>query len=340
MIHSVHKFLHRYLNSLWYDTPGILNLLLLPISGLYQIIIFFRKHYYKRRYSLNTQTKLPVIVVGNITVGGTGKTPFVIWLADFLIQHGYKPGIISRGYGGKSAIYPLQVQKDAKVSIVGDEAVLLARRTSCPVIIAPNRIEALQYIEKNTSCNIVISDDGLQHYKLKRQIEVVIVDGARMFGNEYCLPAGPLREPLSRLKSVDFIVINGDDAQQFTDTNVYQMELLQNEFYNISSPELKVSYEDFLGQPVHAVAGIGHPERFFQALIQKGLSVEAHEFPDHYIYQEKDLHFHHDKECRIIMTEKDAVKCESFADYRYWCAKIDAALSSPFEESLLEKLRE
>jgi len=339
MIHLVHKFLHRYVNKLWYSSPSIGNLLLLPFSVIYQFVILTRKYIYQKYFLSSTQINAPVIVVGNITVGGTGKTPFVIWLVEFLIQKGYRPGIISRGYGGKGAIYPLQVQLDSDVTIVGDEAVLLKRRTSCPVVISPNRIQALQYLKKNTNCNIVVSDDGLQHYKLPRQIEIVIVDGERMFGNEYCLPAGPLREPMSRLETVDFIIINGGEHFSFEDKNVFPMKLSQKDFYNIVTPELKGTYEDFLSQPIHVVAGIGNPERFFQSLIQQGMSIQAHEFPDHYVYKENDLNFHHDKECRIIMTEKDAVKCESFADYRYWCARVDAQLTEDLEVALLQKLK-
>lgn len=279
-----------------------------------------------------TKLNIPIIIVGNITVGGTGKTPLVIWLVRFLQEHNYKPGIVSRGYGGKNKIFPQKVDSDSDTQQMGDEAVLLARRAGCPVIIAPKRVNAVRYLLNNTDCNIVISDDGLQHYALARDIEIAVIDGERRFGNRWCLPAGPLREPISRLETVDFIVTNGGEVG----LGEYGMSLIPGDIYNISDPTLKANLNDFAGQAVHAIAGIGNPDRFFGTLRELGLSIFQHRFPDHYQFAHKDIDFK--DEAKIIMTEKDAVKCETFADYRYWCLPVEAELDAVFGEKLLEKL--
>lgn len=292
---------------------------------------------------MNNNNAVPVVVVGNIAVGGTGKTPLVIWLAMFLIKNGYRPGIVSRGYGGKQLDFPYRVSPKSDVKLTGDEALLLARKTECPVVISPDRLLAVNYLTQNTDCNIIISDDGLQHYKLARQIEIVVVDAERLFGNGLCLPAGPLREPLSRLKTVDYIVMNCSGENENLnhlkmDCPVFSMTLESRQFYNIASPTLWASRDDFLGGPVHAVAGIGNPARFFKSLVSQGLSVLSHEFPDHYCYTENDFKFDDHPNSRIIMTEKDAVKCESFADYRFWCQPVMAVLEDQLGASMLEKL--
>jgi tetraacyldisaccharide 4'-kinase len=310
-------------SKFWYGEPSLLTYLLSPFSGLFRVIIYWRRKYLS---SKKISFPVPIIVVGNVTVGGTGKTPFVIWLSNFLKEKGFKPGIVSRGYGGKSSAYPLEVLSNSDPFIVGDESILLARRTNCPVVIDPNRVSATAYLLKNYPCNIIISDDGLQHYKLSRDIEIVIVDGDREYGNGFCLPAGPLREPLSRLNEVDFIVINNST-----------MKLISGKFYNLASPELKADVSSFQGEPVHAIAGIGNPERFFKSLRQLGLTIWPHSFPDHYRFTEKDLHFN--GESKIIMTEKDAVKCETLIDYRHWCLPVEAVVDEKVGEGILEKLK-
>lgn len=321
------NFRNYFLNS-WYNPRAFLPYFLWPFSQLYKLIIVIRKKLIKP-----TTFNIPVIIVGNITVGGTGKTPLVIWLAKFLKEKNYKPGIVSRGYGGKTSIYPQVVTSDSDVQHVGDEAILLARHAQCPVIIDPDRVNAVRYLLNNTDCNIVISDDGLQHYKLGRDIEIAVIDGVRRFGNRWCLPAGPLREPISRLDTVDFIVTNGGEIG----IGEIEMKLIPGEIYNLSDVNLKAECDDFSGHAVHAIAGIGNPDRFFNSLRKLGLTIFQHSFPDHYQFSENDIDFKDD--AKIIMTEKDAVKCEAFADYRSWCMPVEAELEAEFGERLLAKLQ-
>lgn len=313
----------------WYGEPTLLNYVLLPFSWIYRVIVFCRRYFLLKK---QVHFNFPVIVVGNMTVGGTGKTPFVIWLANFLKENGFNPGIVSRGYGGKSATYPKEVHPDSDPCITGDEPLLIAQHTQCPVVIDPDRVNAVNYLLKHHHCDCVISDDGLQHYRLGRSIEIVIVDGERHFGNQYCLPAGPLREPLSRLNQVDFTVINGE----FPDDTQYSMTLLPDLFCNVMSPDIKADFNDFLGQPIHAIAGIGNPDRFFNLLRSKGLSILPHYFKDHHKFVEKDFDF--DRENKILMTEKDAVKCKLFADYRYWYLPVRAEVDQKLVEEVLKKL--
>jgi tetraacyldisaccharide 4'-kinase len=253
-----------YLVNSWHNPRAFLPYFLWPFSQLYKLIIYLRKKMIKPK-----KLNIPIIIVGNITVGGTGKTPLVIWLVKFLQEHNYKPGIVSRGYGGKNKIFPQNVYSDSDTQQMGDEAVLLARRAGCPVIIDPNRVNAVRYLLNHTDCNIVISDDGLQHYALARDIEIAVIDGERRFGNRWCLPAGPLREPISRLETVDFIVTNGGEVG----LGEYGMSLIPGEIYNISDPTLKAHLNDFAGQAVHAIAGIGNPDRFFGTLRELGVSI-------------------------------------------------------------------
>jgi tetraacyldisaccharide 4'-kinase len=245
----------------------------------------------------------------------------------------------------------LEISPATDPEISGDEPLILARRTGCPVVISPNRVEALEFLLKNHGVDIVISDDGLQHYSLERAMEIVIVDGERGFGNQCCLPMGPLREPLSRLNSVDFMVINQNIQtgkihewlQKFDamiqKQNIYEMTVISDNYYNIAIPELNATSDDFAGQPVHGVAGIGNPRKFFDLLVQKGLAVLAHEFPDHHVYRETDFHFNEEKENKIIMTEKDAVKCEKFADYRYWYLPISAQIPLKLGDEIVKSLQ-
>jgi tetraacyldisaccharide 4'-kinase len=272
-----------------------------------------------------------VIIVGNITVGGTGKTPFVIWLAQWLKAQGYHPGIVSRGVGGEKQTTPYRVEKKDLPAKVGDEAVLLKQRTDCPLVICIDRAAAVRDLLQYANCNIVISDDGLQHYSLGRDIEIVLVDAIRNMGNHCLLPAGPLREPLSRLQEVDFVIFNNGK-----DTDSYTLSYLPTQLVSLVRPQQKISITNFANKTVHAVAGIGHPERFFSMLTAAGLQVIPHVFPDHYLYQAQDLHF--TDAYPIIMTEKDAVKCSAFADERYWYLSITAKINPQFEQALSAKL--
>jgi tetraacyldisaccharide 4'-kinase len=338
MLYDIKKRVLQY----WYSAPSFLTYLLWPLSVIYISISNLRKYYLLHKLPKKIDFEVPVIVVGNITVGGTGKTPFVIWLSKFLQEHGYRPGIVSRGYGGKSLNYPLAVTSLSNPQEVGDEAVLLASRAACPVAIDPDRVGAVKFLLKNHECNIIISDDGLQHYRLSRDIEIAIIDGERGFGNGFCLPAGPLREPITRLNTVDFIVINSNsndsfDFSNFNITNKYTMKLIPGKIYNISSIELEVESEHFLGEPLHAVAGIGNPERFFEQLRSLGLTIWPHSFSDHHRFIEKEFSFI-SIEAKVIMTEKDAVKCAQFADYRYWCLPVSAECDPELGEAILAKI--
>lgn len=318
----------KYIMELWHNPRAFLPYFLWPFSQIFKIIIYLRQKFIKP-----IKFNIPVIVIGNITVGGTGKTPLVIWLAEFLKKNNYKPGIVSRGYGGKTTIYPQFVTINSEAEQMGDEAVLLARKSHCPVVIDPNRVKAVEYLLAHTDCNIVISDDGLQHYYLARDIEIAVIDGKRRFGNRWCLPAGPLREPISRLNTVDFIVTNGGEVG----LGEYGMNLFPGEIYNVNDSTLKANLQEFTGQAVHAIAGIGNPERFYNELRILGLSIWPHSFPDHYLFQPHDINFKDD--AKIIMTEKDAVKCEKFADYKSWCLPVEAEVDEKLGEKLLEKIK-
>lgn len=318
--------------TIWYQKSlHVLTILLLPVAGLFGLCAAIRRLLFKLRIIKTFRFPVPVIVVGNISVGGTGKTPFVIWLANFLQAQGYTPGIVTRGVGGKKHIKPHCVSVDDVASTVGDEALLLAQNTHCPVVISVDRVAAVTELLKNNKCNIVISDDGLQHYRLSRDIEIVMVDSERGFGNRCLLPAGPLREPVSRLRAVDMVVEHGGNkASQYT------MTLLPLECVSVTNPLHKISFDEFVRGNVHAFAGIGHPQRFFTVLQTAGFNLTTHIFPDHYLYKPQDFDFR--DALPILMTEKDAVKCAAFADERYWYVRVAAVVNEAVKQTLLTKL--
>jgi tetraacyldisaccharide 4'-kinase len=273
-----------------------------------------------------------VIVVGNITVGGTGKTPLVLYLLEQLQEQGFKPGVISRGYGGKSTVYPQLVTANSMAFAVGDEPLLLAKRSGCPVVVDPNRPRGARYLLENHDCNLIISDDGLQHYALARDIEMVVIDGKRRMGNGLCLPAGPLREPVSRLQSVDFVLVNGEAK-----THELAMQLKPLQWVNVAEPARTLPLSAFQGKKVHAVAGIGNPQRFFETLQTLGCEASVQAFADHHRYVASDLAFADG--LPVLMTEKDAVKCQAFAKQQHWYLQIAAELPSTFMLQLLAKLQ-
>lgn len=314
----------------WY-TKNVIACLLWPISMLYLGIISLRRFIYRMGFKKATCFPVPIVIVGNITVGGTGKTPLVIWLASFFQTKGYKPGIVSRGYGGKAVTFPQQVHEDSDPREVGDEALLLALHTSCPVIVDPVRTRAVSKLLATTDCNLIISDDGLQHYALHRDIEIAVIDGMRRFGNNFCLPAGPLREPRSRLAQVNFMVCNGVGQH-----NEYSMGLFPGAFTQLKDPARTVTASYFQSKIVHAVSGIGNPARFYSLLRLQGLNFIEHTFPDHYLFKFSDIDFGPDS--FVIMTEKDAVKCKSFADERHWYLPIRVQLPEKFSTALLQSL--
>jgi tetraacyldisaccharide 4'-kinase len=322
----------KWLSDSWYR-PHPVRWLLLPLSLLYRLISAARRSAYQRGCLTRHKMRVPVIVVGNISVGGTGKTPFVLWLCDQLKQAGYTPGIISRGYGGKAKQYPLDVRCDTATGEAGDEPVLIARRSGCPVVVDPNRSAAAVHLLSQQSCDVIISDDGLQHYALERDIEICLVDSERRFGNKLCLPAGPLREPIARLQSVDFVVYHGEAASQR-----YQMQLEARRWHNLAEPEKQLPLTAFHEQEVHAVAGIGHPQRFFDLLCEQGIIVHPHAFGDHHDFQAKDLNFA--DELPVLMTEKDAVKCQSFARPNHWYLPVTARIDDSLAQAILNKLKD
>lgn len=321
----------KWLTDSWYHTRAI-RFLLLPFSLIYHLIISGRRLAYRLKLFKQNHVDVPVIIVGNISVGGTGKTPAVIWLANALKQAGYNPGIISRGYGGQAASYPQAVEPTSDPFIVGDEPVIIRRQTGCPMAVSPLRIEAANYLLKHHQCDVIISDDGLQHYALARDIEIVIVDGIRLFGNRYCLPAGPLREPITRLRAVDFVIFNGGENV----TSRYVMTLNPEQAINIADNAIKKPLNSFKNQAVHALAGIGHPDRFFNTLRDGGLTITAHYFADHHQFTADDCQF--DDQQAILMTEKDAIKCQSFATDNMWYIPVKATVNNDFEQHILTKL--
>lgn len=315
----------------WYRLTPV-SLLLLPLSLVFCALVRMRRVLYRLGVLRRIRLPAAVIVVGNITVGGTGKTPLVIWLAEMLHQAGYRPGIITRGYRGKSHSWPVAVTRQTPAELVGDEAVLLARRSACPVLAGPDRVVAAQRLLAQ-GCNVILSDDGLQHYRLDRDLEIAVIDGVRRFGNRLCLPAGPLREPVARLKSVSLCVANGTPQ-----ADELGMTLVPTSFYCLANSERRASADQFRDGPVHAVAGIGNPERFFSSLRGLGLEVIPHPFPDHHGFLASDLKFGDDRP--VILTEKDAVKCEAFASTQYWVLAVEARPDVRLEEQILKRLKE
>ena len=333
MISTLKRKLEFKLFQIWQSKQGPAKFLR-PLSWLYCFIVISRRFAYLLKIKKTERIEAPVIIVGNLTVGGTGKTPLVTWLTNYLKDQGYKPGIISRGYGGKARHWPQQVRPDGDPVAVGDEAILISKRTACPMAVGPERlISGQELLHYHPGCNVIISDDGLQHYALHRDIEVAVIDGKLRFGNEYCLPAGSLREPLKRLKKVDFIVTNGQAGE-----GEFAMRYNLSQACNIIEPRDILPLEKFIGQPVHAIAGIGNPERFFTQLTEMGLDVIGHPFPDHYFYQETDLDFGDDKP--VLMTEKDAVKCKRIGKPNYWYVPITVEVQETFGKAILDKLKE
>ncbi len=321
----------RWFVDAWYKEM-YLSPWLAPFSLLYVDVMRLRRFLYRIGLYKSEKLAVPVIIVGNITVGGTGKTPLVIWLAQLLKQLGYRPGVISRGYTGTANHIPQLVDTNSDPALVGDEALVLAARCGCPVAIGQNRPAAAGLLLAEPGCNVIISDDGLQHYALRRDIEIVVIDGERRYGNGYCLPAGPLREPLERLHQVDLLVVNGGGELQ---PQEYPMQCRGEQLINLLSGEHR-DLAEFNGRSCHAVAAIGNPSRFFRQLATAGLNCVNHGFPDHYAFTAADLQFNDQR--LIIMTEKDAVKCRGIATAAYWYLPVSAELPPGFAQQLLSLL--
>lgn len=266
---------------------------------------------------------IPVIVVGNITLGGTGKTPLTLALLEVLKKLDMYPGVISRGYGGQPPQLPYVVSTSDNPVYAGDEPLLIRRHSGCPVVVDPDRRRALRHLIQQFNCDVVVSDDGLQHHRLPRDLEIVVIDGQRRLGNGWCLPAGPLREPVSRLATVDLIISNGNRIPEAP----YLMTLKPLKFVKTDGSDCR-SLEFFRGQAVNAIAGIGNPQRFFQQLRELGMSPICHEFPDHYRYRHHDLAF--EQPLPLVMTAKDAVKCAHLNLSDGWYLQVEAELDGVF----------
>lgn len=327
--------LGKALERAWYRGHALLYLLW-PLSCLFVLISDCRRRYYRAGKPRQQDLPGPVLVVGNITLGGTGKSPLVIWLVERLKQAGYHPGVVSRGYGGRAPYYPYLVDQQSTVAQSGDEAWMIQRRTAVPCMVDPDRKRAAEQLFKQHACDVIVSDDGLQHYRLPRLLEIAVIDGRRKLGNGLCLPAGPLREPPRRLASVDYVVLNGGVAEKGT----YAMRLAPSALYRVADVlnSKKKAVPMLNGEHVHAVAGIGNPERFFDTLGRLGFQIKAHPFADHHDFSASDLSFGDDKS--IIMTEKDAVKCHEWAGENVYYLEVDARLDEALWSAIQQQLQQ
>jgi len=320
-LRSSRPAISRSLNAIWYgDSP--LRWGLFPFAAVYKSLARLRRVAYRRSLLKTVELPVPVVVVGNVSVGGTGKTPFVIWLAAELQMRNLRVGIVTRGYRGSARDWPRVVDAKSDPHEVGDEPVLLARRTNCPVVAGPDRVAAAQRLLAEHRVDVVISDDGLQHYRLGRRFEIAVVDGVRGMGNGLCLPAGPLREPADRISEVDAIVVNGGD---WGHAGVFRAKAVVTSVYRVSNREAR-TLGSLKGAPVHAVAGIGNPQRFFDLLEEAGLDVIPHPLEDHAEIGPDQLAF--DEPGAVLITEKDAVKCESIAHANVWCVVVDLSFDT------------
>jgi tetraacyldisaccharide 4'-kinase len=319
-----------WLEGVWYGARA--PLWLKPMSALFGAVSGARRFGYAKGWFTSVRLDSPLVVIGNITVGGTGKTPLVIWLCEALAQRGLKPGVVSRGYGGNESGARL-VQPSDQAALVGDEPLLMARRLNLPVAVGRDRPRAAQLLLE-AGCRVVVSDDGLQHLALQRDCEIVVMDAVRQLGNGALLPAGPLREPAARLRSVAAVVSNGE-SPALLDLAVpqFSMHLTGGSARSLAGLAER-PLASFADAPVHAVAGIGHPERFFAWLRLAGLEVIAHPLPDHALIRREDIHFADG--LQVLMTEKDAVKCAQIAGREHWSVPVEAAFTEVDGAQLLE----
>ncbi|VTP14744.1 Tetraacyldisaccharide 4'-kinase [Phytobacter ursingii] len=307
-------------------------LLLLPLSWLYGLVSGIIRLCWRLGLKKAWRAPVPVVVVGNLTAGGNGKTPVVVWLVEQLQQRGIRVGVVSRGYGGKAAHYPLLLTPETTTAEAGDEPVLIFQRTGAPVAVSPARVDAVKALLTASPVQLIVTDDGLQHYRLHRDKEIVVIDGVRRFGNGWWLPAGPMRERASRLKSVDAVITNGGIALPGEIAMRLQpglaVNLLTGERCNVNALQNLV-----------AMAGIGHPPRFFATLHEAGAHpVKTVALADHQALSPQDVSALIEPDQTLIMTEKDAVKCRPFAEQNWWYLPVDAHLEDKQAEKLLQEL--
>lgn len=329
----VYKWIHRA----WYDgAPS--GWILLPLNAVYWLILALRRFLYRCGILRTFTASVPVIVVGNITAGGTGKTPTVLWLVEELREKGFNPGIVSRGYGGGKADSSMRVEADTDAAVAGDEPVLLARRGRCPVVVDPDRARAAAMLVED-GADVIIADDGLQHLRLARDYEICVIDGSRGLGNRRLLPAGPLREGVRRLDSVDQVLVNGtltaSEDLTVAEQNAVSFTLEATEACRLNG-SLTRPIERFAGTTVHAVAAIGNPRRFFDLLRAHNIQVIEHAFPDHAVLSRKDLRFGDDFE--VFMTEKDAVKLGRDAKDNLWYVPVELTMDPVHSAPLIEQI--
>jgi tetraacyldisaccharide 4'-kinase len=315
----------KLLEQSWYQKGHWLSLLLLPLSGLYWLLSSARRRLFMLGIKRQYQLAVPVVIVGNISVGGTGKTPFTLWLCQQLLVRGIKPGIISRGYGAKITM-PLTVTAASSAKEVGDEPLLLARRSECPVVVCPDRVAAGNALLAQHDVDIIICDDGLQHYRLARQLEIVLIDGRRGFGNGLLLPAGPLRETPARLADVDLVIANSGEVPQAD----HQMQLISVAAKSLLTGTLLTPCK------VTLVAGIGNPQRFKITAQQAGFTIVGERFfADHHQFNAADFA---GINTPVLMTEKDAVKCQNFAHNNWYFLPVDASFSAAANNEIIDKI--
>lgn len=332
--------LARWLEKQWYSQrrPSPALWLLLPLHFLFITLSGLRRLAYRRGWLASVRLNVPVLVVGNLVVGGTGKTPLVLWLVEQLQQHGWHPGIISRGYGRRS-LEVQAVRPDSAVTAVGDEPLLMARQSRVPLWVGRDRVLAGQaLLAAHSDVDVLIADDGMQHYRLARDIEIALFD-ERGDGNGWRLPIGPLREPLTRLDDVFGVVFNGEVEARLAvaaRSETWAMRLVPGDFYALHDPAQRCNAATLRGRCLHAVAGIGNPERFFRTLAALGLEFVAHPLPDHHVFTAADLDY--GSQAVILMTEKDAVKCGELEAQEVWVLPVEAHLPTALLNPLLEKL--
>ncbi len=326
----IKRLAEGWLNRIWYQAK-LPALLLWPLSLIFCLAVRLRIWLYEQNLLKSEKLAVPVIVVGNLTVGGTGKTPLVLWLATFLRKAGYRPGIICSGYNGQATAQPLNVVPSTDPQQAGDEAVLLAQRSSCPVVACRDRLAAAGKLLQQHSCDVLLSDDGLQHYRLQRDIEILLIDASRGLGNGYCLPAGPLREPAKRLQTADLVVSKG--RSPLAD---WHMQTRCSSAYPLNQPGKLIALDAFLPGKIRAVAGLANAESFFKCLRAAGLEVVEAGFSDHHAYLPAELDF--GDNLPVLMTEKDAVKCRLLRLENCWAVALEIQLNDAFGKTLLRLL--